>query len=240
MLFYTKHTWKDNIAENIPDENLFNYIQEDAQKGTFVHRNCRKITPESTGPLKVDEVSHTSEGIPHGLEGDVDTNIHKTNLFLTDPAGELVRLRSQDHKDSNTKGNETVSNEGESERTENHIHILDKNFEERMKLSIKRGVDILKSVKKNETQKNNELIITDKSEEDNVLVEDNLHTQTRHLEVEKSGLTASNENSLFSIMSVFSTTKNVSSEVTEDARSESSLEQNKQLFLTMQRQVYIC
>ncbi|XP_031552767.1 ankyrin repeat and MYND domain-containing protein 1-like isoform X2 [Actinia tenebrosa] len=216
VLFYTKHTWKDNIAENIPEENLFNYIQEDAQKGTFVHRNCRKITPESTDPSKGDVVSNTSEEIPHGMEGDTNTNIPKTNLFLTDPGGELVRLRSQEHEDSDAKGIERILNEGESERTEKQIHILDKNFEERMKLSIKR----------------------DKSREDNGLVKDDLLSNTRHLEVEKSGLTASNENSLFSIMSVFSTTKNVSS-VTEDARSESSLEQNKQLFLTMQRRPHL-
>lgn len=38
VLFYTKHTWKDNIGETLAEENLFNSVYWNVQNGTFVQR----------------------------------------------------------------------------------------------------------------------------------------------------------------------------------------------------------
>lgn len=42
VFFYIKYIWKNNIVEIIFDENLFNCIQEDKQKGIYIYRNYRQ------------------------------------------------------------------------------------------------------------------------------------------------------------------------------------------------------
>ena len=54
VLFYTKHTWKDNIAETMGDENLFNSVQWDIPNGTFVQRR-NIINASSRTKLQVPE-----------------------------------------------------------------------------------------------------------------------------------------------------------------------------------------
>lgn len=41
VLFYTKHTWKGNIAETLPEENVFNSVRWNISSGTFVQRKNR-------------------------------------------------------------------------------------------------------------------------------------------------------------------------------------------------------
>lgn len=38
VLFYSRHTWNENIGETITNENLFNSVYWDTQTGTFVQR----------------------------------------------------------------------------------------------------------------------------------------------------------------------------------------------------------
>lgn len=184
VLFYTRHTWKDNIAETIPEENLFNYIQEDTQKGSYIHRNCRATESE-----KSDEISEKEK--------------EKEN---SDDDVSVVEMQNDDE-------------------TEQQIHIMDKNFETRLSLTIQRGFD-KELLKKRTKHIENENEIVKDDDDDNIPTKEKLG---------KIDTKSTKSTSMFSIMSVVST-KNISSDThTEDAMSEYSLEQNKECFLTMQR-----
>ena len=58
VLFYTKHTWNENIGEILTKENIFNSVCWDKQSGTFVqripvyyqNRTRSKINTVTTGP----------------------------------------------------------------------------------------------------------------------------------------------------------------------------------------------
>lgn len=184
VLFYTRHTWKDNIAETIPEENLFNYIQEDTQKGIFVHRNCRTADSEKSD------------------------NTVKNN----------AKDKLQDELSV-----EELKNDDE---TEQGIHIVDRNFETRLSLKIQRGFDKELFLKRTKNIKNE---VDTKSDHETSSL------STEQVEKADSSTNSVHDTSMFSILSVMST-KNISSDTyTEETMSETSLEQNKQCFLTMQR-----
>ena len=54
VLLYTAFDFIDNIAENMPAENLFNSVEWDKQRGMVTNRNDRKIILATYGTLRRD------------------------------------------------------------------------------------------------------------------------------------------------------------------------------------------
>lgn len=82
VLFYTKHTWKENTAESIPLENLFNSIQEDPQKGTYIHRSFRNTNISQNGNYSEEFVNEYVGDFAHqtGVNKELFTNNSQSRL----------------------------------------------------------------------------------------------------------------------------------------------------------------
>lgn len=129
------------------------------------------------------------------------------------------------------------------DETKQQIHIMDKNFETRLSLTIQRGFDKELFKKRSKHTENEDNIVRndskdkkDDAKDDNDDDDDDSIIPTKEkLEKIDTSAKSLHDTSMFSIMSVVST-KNISSDThTEDAMSECSLEQNKECFITMQR-----
>lgn len=217
VLFYTKHTWKDNIAENIPHENLFNCVQEDRQKGIYIHRNYRQNA--AVEDAKIETISSES--------GEVDIN-------------------SEDEFVENCTERENNQVEGNDQRTYKVIefkdrkfgnkdkpsHELEKNLSNNLKLDLKKN-GFMKDIEKQGME-----IIIDSSVEnvlDSGMLTPNSNASVTHDNVvDKTSKLSLMDPSLFSMMSAVSSTRQLT-ESGDDLRSENSMEQNKQVLLAVQR-----
>ena len=213
VLFYTKHTWKDNIAENIPSENLFNCIQEDRQKGTYIHRNYR-------------------QGVV----------LDDTRLGTNADPGENEE-NSEDERIENCIQREHNQGQSSDQRTYKIIEFTDRRFgdkdenleelENNLTNSMKNKLDLnkngfLKSVDDQDTKRTIDQGV------DNQLDSDMLTPISMHEKIgDKTGKQGAMDPSLISIMSVDSTRQ--PSDSCDDVHSENSMEQNKQVLLAFQR-----
>ena len=217
VLFYTKHTWKDNIAENIPHENLFNCVQEDRQKGIYIHRNYRQNA--AVEDAKIETISSES--------GEVDIN-------------------SEDEFVENCTERENNQVEGNDQRTYKIIefkdrkfgnkdkssHELEKNLSNNLKLDLKKN-GFMKDIEKQGME-----IIIDSSVEnvlDTGMLTPNSNASVTHDNVvDKTSKLNLMDPSLFSMMSAVSSTRQLT-ESGDELCSENSMEQNKQVLLAVQR-----
>ncbi|XP_048588596.1 ankyrin repeat and MYND domain-containing protein 1-like [Nematostella vectensis] len=233
VLFYTKHTWKDNIAEAIPEENLFNYIQEDTQKGMFIHRNTRTNTSDSPSDDSLTQNEEKGTDRKYSINSNLSLkDINRSNKNLK---GSLIEQKNEE----NLKDNELLSVGDELEDIESPIHIINTDFETRLLLN-KNGFskEFLrktyeeKKKKEQDALESNEITALAKKGETGFRTETGLLTGQTGIRTQ--------ETSLFSILSVVSSTKNVSTDF-EDSRSETrtSVEQNRQLLLTLQRRPHL-
>ena len=218
VLFYTKHTWKDNIAENIPHENLFNCIQEDGQKGIYIHRNYRQSASVEDAKMETNSES-----------GEVDVN-------------------SDDEFVANCTENENNQGESNDQRTYKIIEFNDRKsgnkdesgheLENNLSNNLKSKLDLKKNGFMKDFQKQGMEIIIDSSVEnvlDSGMLTPNSNASVTHENVgdKTSKLNIMNP-SLFSMMSAVSSTRQLT-ESGDDLRSENSMEQNKQVLLAVQR-----
>lgn len=60
VLFYTKHTWNENIGEILANENLFNSVYWDIQSGTFVQRKPFYYQNKTRSKINVTESTSQS------------------------------------------------------------------------------------------------------------------------------------------------------------------------------------
>ena len=74
VLHYTNQDFIDNIAENIPKENIFNSIEWDKQRGCYIHRNDKKTILSMYGTIRS---TSTSNEITRGKA------VRKTSTFST-------------------------------------------------------------------------------------------------------------------------------------------------------------
>ena len=72
VLFYTKHTWNENIGENLTKENLFNSVHWDKQSGTFVQR--KPIYHQNRTRSKI-EAASTSQSSINSATGSNQENL---------------------------------------------------------------------------------------------------------------------------------------------------------------------
>ena len=223
VLFYTKHTWKDNIAESIPLENLFNSIQEGPQKGVYTHRNSRRKISHLEGPLSdmgqvLDENVETKKNNAHNKllsaqpVNALDVKI--SELDMNGPGSELdtrlpveYAVQSPADKtvdDSYLESDETLKTNGLSKTTTAHVGQTN-------------GHDLAlwSSLGKRKPTTEADFVPTD------------------FTKLGRPGLRA--DVTLFSVLSAVGSTRDVSD--SEDAQSENSVEQNKQMLLAMQRSV---
>ena len=213
VLFYTKHTWKDNIAENIPNENLFNCIQEDRQKGTHIHRNYRQ-------GVVLDDAR---------LGTNADSGENEEN--------------SEDEFVENCTQREHNQGESSDQRTYKIIEFTDRRFgdkdenleelETNLNNSMKSKLDLnkngfMKSVDDKDTKRTIDQGVENQLDSD-MLTPISLHEKI----ADKTGKQSIMDASLFSIMSVDSTRQ--PSDSCDDNHSENSMEQNKQVLLAFQR-----
>ncbi|XP_068685368.1 ankyrin repeat and MYND domain-containing protein 1-like [Montipora foliosa] len=222
VLFYTKHTWKDNIAENIPVENLFNCIQEDLQKGIYIHRNYRQ---SHLVDGVVSEANTESEGANENSEDKCRENlIDCENDQMETNAQTMYRIieltsRTVGDKDTNSNG------------------IENSNLNQSRSDSRKNGFVTRNTTSNQETES---VVDGDNANNSNI---DLLMPFSGVLSPDKFGDKTSGKPkvmapSLFSIMSVVSSTRQPS-ESTDDVLSENSMEQNKQVLLAVQRRPHL-
>jgi hypothetical protein len=133
VLFYTKHTWNDNIGETLASENLFNSVHWDTQSGSFVQRkpiyyqnkvqskvNVNENSVQSsinsvTGiladgiPKTSDKNSKTSAGLlPGTVALRTDVNGHHTKTD-TEIVCQTTEHRPRDYKDENKMNDFDIS-----------------------------------------------------------------------------------------------------------------------------------
>ena len=218
VLFYTKHTWKDNIAENIPVENLFNCIQEDLQKGIYIHRNYRQ---SHLVDGVVSEANTESEGANENSEDECRENLIDCENDQMETNAQtmyrIIELTSRTVGDKDTKSN----------------GIENSNLNQSRSDSRKNGFVTRNTTSNQETEN---VVDGDNANNSNV---DLLMPFSGVLSPDKFGDKTSGKPkvmapSLFSIMSVVSSTREPS-ESTDDVLSENSMEQNKQVLLAVQR-----
>jgi len=212
VLFYTKHTWKDNTAENIPDENLFNCIQEDCQKGTYIHRNYRQsgvfddARVESnildSGDAEENSEDECVENIQNEINQDElsDPRMSYRVIEFTENSAELENNLNNSMKmklDLNRNGyKKSINNQGTKLKME---HGSDFQLDSGMLTPIS---DVSSVQETRSAGKTDKLSVMDPS--------------------------------LFSIMSAVSSTRQ-QSESADDLHSENSMEKSKQVLLAVQR-----
>ena len=218
VLFYTKHTWKDNIAENIPRENLFNCIQEDGQKGIYIHRNYRQSAAVQDAKMETNSES-----------GEVDVN--SNDEFVANcTESENNQVQSNDQRTYKV----IEFNDRKSGNKDESGHELENNLSNNLKSKL----DLKKNGFMKDFEKQGMEIIIDSSVEnvlDSGMLTPNSNASVAHDNVgdKTSKLNIMNP-SLFSMMSAVSSTRQLT-ESGDDLRSENSMEQNKQVLLAVQR-----
>lgn len=217
VLFYTKHTWKDNIAENIPEENLFNFIQEDRQKGTYIHRNYRQsvVTEEARLASEFGEAEDNSEdecveNCIQNENSDVETNDQMTYKIIE------FGDRTFGDKDEN------------SGELDNNLNNCMKN-----KLDLNKN-GFMKSIDNQGTKRTFAHGVDNQLDSGMLTPISDVSSKAHEKISDKSGKLSVMDPSLFSIMSAVSSTRQPS-DLGDDVRSENSLEQNKQVLLAVQR-----
>lgn len=217
VLFYTKHTWKDNIAENIPEENLFNFIQEDRQKGTYIHRNYRqsvvieeaRLASES-GEAEDNSEDECEENCIQNENSDVETNDQMTYKIIE------FGDRTFGDKDEN------------SGELDNNLNNCMKN-----KLDLNKN-GFMKSIDNQGTKRTFAHGVDNQLDSGMLTPISDVSSKAHEKISDKSGKLSVMDPSLFSIMSAVSSTRQPS-DLGDDVRSENSLEQNKQVLLAVQR-----
>lgn len=215
VLFYTKHTWKDNIAENIPDENLFNCIQEDRQKGTYIYRNYRQsvVVEDARVETNVLDPGDTEDECVENIQNEI--NQDEMNEPRT--SYRIIEFTDRTHRDKDENSAELESN-------------LNNNM--KIKLDLNRN-----GFKKSINDRGTKIIMDhgdDNQLDSGMLTPISDVSSARERSVGKSDKLSVMDPSLFSIMSAVSSTRQPS-ESCDDLRSENSLEQNKQVLLAVQR-----
>lgn len=220
VLFYTKHTWKDNIAENIPDENLFNCIQEDRQKGIYAHRNYRQSVSVGGGVLEPNTESEDAEKnsedeclefLIENETNEVKTNDQRTYRIL-EFSGRTVGDKDEKRGETEDNLNRTMRFKLQVDGKENRLVNTTNDH------GTKRAVDGSIAYTKNE-----EMLAPFSG----MLLCDKFGDKT-------SGQPNVIDPNLFSIMSVVSSTRQPS-ESADDVLSENSMDQSKQVLLAVQR-----
>ncbi|XP_028400088.1 ankyrin repeat and MYND domain-containing protein 1-like [Dendronephthya gigantea] len=134
VLFYTKHTWKDNIGETLAEENLFNSVYWNAQNGTFVQRKpiyYQKKTRSKINETKVCSQSHVETKYESNRENvvgnllleKIDQNLtNKSNNVVSSNVGNTVALDPEEHIKnlSQPYSQRKSQNTGEDEPKEEH------------------------------------------------------------------------------------------------------------------------
>ena len=219
VLFYTKHTWKDNIAENIPDENLFNFIQEDRQKGTYIHRNYRQsvVNDDVRVETNVADSEDTEENSEDECVENIQNEINQDEINEPRMTYRIIDFTDKTCRDKDEK----------STKLENNL-----NNSMKIKLDLNRN-GFKKSINDQGTKINMD------GGDDNHLDSGMLTpisdvSSAREKSVGKTDKPSVMDPSLFSIMSAVSSTRQPS-ESGDDLRSENSMEQNKQVLLAVQR-----
>lgn len=213
VLFYTKHTWKDNIAENIPSENLFNCIQEDRQKGIYVHRNYRQSL--SVGGVVLE---------PNTESEDAEKNSDDECLeFLIE--------------------NETNKVKTNGERTYTILEFSDRTVGDKDEKRDETEDNLNKTMKFNLDGNDNSLVNTNSDQGTKRAVGGSVAPFSGVPLCDKFGDKTSGQPNavdpnLFSIMSVVSSTRQPS-ESADDLRSENSMDQSKQVLLAVQRRPHL-
>ena len=210
VLFYTKHTWKDNIAESIPLENLFNSIQEDTQKGSYVHRNFRR--------------NNTSNEDCDNTLGQLEGNVSASDHRRESPDQICTRQEMTVKKSMGNFENHRTNEDDEIDNENNNRDKLNQRDEKEAFITTESADDDV-SMKNFENNRSSGRLtpISDVPSE-----------------LEKNGNNASHSlstnpivTSLLSVLSVITTTPNVSD--AGENSIEHSLEQKKQMLLAMQR-----
>ncbi len=126
MLFYTKHTWNDNIGETLANENLFNSVRWDEQSGTFVQRKpvyyqkktCTKINlNESSFQPSINGVTGSyRDNLTGAMPGKNSTDNNSStssavkideNVNLTKTGNDIVCRKIEDHPKDSKDENKT-------------------------------------------------------------------------------------------------------------------------------------
>lgn len=219
VLFYTKHTWKDNIAENIPDENLFNCIQEDRQKGTYIHRNYRQSVVVED--IRVETNLLDSGDVEENSEDECVENIQNENNQdeLNDPRTSYRIIEFTDRTCRDKDGN--------SAELENNLNNSMKNKLDLNRNGLKKTIDDQGTKMILDRGGNNQL-------DSGMLTPISDVSSAHERSGGKTGKLSVMNPSLFSIMSAVSSTR-LPSDSGDDLRSENSMEQNKQVLLAVQR-----
>ena len=86
VLFYTKHTWKENIGEALENENLFNSVYWDAKTGTFVQRKAVYCQIKTRSKISVLESSKSSDITITGTEDLISDTAEIPEDLISDTA----------------------------------------------------------------------------------------------------------------------------------------------------------
>ena len=227
VLFYTKHTWKDNIAESVPLENLFNCVQKDQQKGTYIHRNCRQTVSVET--IKT-ETRHEGCEDDKNSEDESSENIEnknkQTHEFCDERTYRIIEFtekalgRKDNYSDDES---ENILSEGRNSK----MHFSTTGFQQGM---LDQGVNLQAFYQGTELQ-NKQLCLKTFFSGRQLW---NSETQSfGGINGDRSGKENIGSTSLFSALSVISGMGQLSD--CDDVSSESSMEQNKQVLLAVQR-----
>lgn len=232
VLFYTKHTWKDNIAENIPEENLFNCIQEDRHRGVYIHRNSRRdLLTNAEDSLKVAVPSDVEE-IEGSEDGTEERNYHNRILLAQTANG--LNFRISELSDLRTDYENPLEN-GLNTREKKHS-LSSRTEEYYLNEEFFRKNGLTKTVPANTGNSNHDLVLQNNFDKhgSGTLLPASEFVPTDISKLGKTGLKP--DITLFSILSAISSTRDVSD--SEDVQSENSVEQNKQVLLALQRFVF--
>ena len=153
VLFYTKHTWNDNIGETLSSENLFNSVHWDTKSGTFVQRkpvyyqsktsskNVHTENSSQSSVFKVDE--STKDNVKHASSNELNTvpdeTIEKVEN-VTRAESEIIPILVDNCQDYNE--DDEVSNSCHGD------HILNK--EQNLKVESSRTETVLDKMVGNE------------------------------------------------------------------------------------------
>lgn len=225
VLFYTKHTWKDNIAENIPKENLFNCIQEDRQKGTYVHRNYRQSVVVEGDKLEINRES--GEGAEENSEDECVENCNQNENNQVDTDNQrtytIIEFAGQTFGDTckDAKSGELGNNLNNTAKTK-----IDLN-----KNGVVNNMNVQRTKRIMEDGADNHL--------DSGMLTPISNLSLRHEKMgDKTDKLSITDPSLFSMMTAISSTRQPS-ESADDVHSENSMDQNKQALLAVQRRPHL-
>lgn len=223
VLFYTKHTWKDNIAENIPDENLFNCIQEDCQKGTYIYRNYRQsvVVDDARVESNILDSGDAEENSEDERVENIQNEINQDEMDDSKMSYRVIEFTEKTYRDKDKN----------SAELENNL-----NSSMKLKLDLNRN-----SYKKSVNNQGTKLIMehgSDNHLDSGMLTPVSDVSSAHERSVGKTDKLSVMDPSLFSIMSAVSSMRQPS-ESADDLHSENSMEQNKQVLLAVQRRPHL-